>query len=300
MTESAAFNLLELRRYRGIKVEQAGNHLRLQFKPMRQGEHGMMTGFAPPPRSFESDRFEASTSHLSPPERMFLTEDQSYLLAAKVLLELDRWGEKVGAAAANSRLSGDGRHEIVVEATKTAITVVGRHFASLERIAAELATKHASIYATPARDAVEAAIDVHLYRDFKALPVGEQLQLVLSFSTKADTERLLIALARSPERFRYEAEVLKRLDEAWAARIANEKPAEVASLSIAEEANAWARGLTRFVGALLANPSTSGTSGAIDRLMLYQALKAVDAVDLLDFQDHEVVIWERRLNSIAA
>jgi hypothetical protein len=296
MNENEGFNLLALQRPKGCKVEVLGNHVRIIYPKRFDGSHGVTTGYGPPPRMFTSDRIEASTMHLRPSERRFMHGDPSYTPVEGALVAQGEWGEVVEAAAMNHDLSAAGRHKIWVDATEIALGKIGIEFAKLEDIAAELAQKHARLYAVPARDAVEAVIDVHLYENFERLPTAEQIQRVVA---KDADERLLLALARVPSRAFFHKDVLRHIDDAWAAKVRRDKPAETASLALSEAANAWAFGFLKLIGSMLANPSTSRTTGAIDRAELYKKLKSVNAIGLLDFRPEEVVMHERKLESIA-
>jgi hypothetical protein len=292
--ESAAFNLTELKRYKAIKVELVGGALRLIFEPIK-GERGVMTGFAPPPRTVESDRFEPSTEHLSASERMFLTSDPSYLAAARVLNTLDQWGATVAAAANNTGLSGDGRGAVYVQAATTAVTAVGAQYAALERIAADLATQHAALFAVPAADTAATVVDVELRGVYRAMEYSARVAMFTAFDKN---ERLMLALLRSP--IALPDVEAKALDKAWAESVAAENPEEAASLALAEDANAWATGLTKWVGGLLVNPSTNGTTGLIDAFALYKTLRSGNAVGLLGYSPAQIAMWERRIASIAA
>lgn len=291
--EALAYNLFELERYKHVKVELTGNALRYVYQPLAD-ERGVLAGFAPPPRMFKTDQLDPSTRHLSASERRFLSNDPSYLETASAHLALDRWGEAVKAAMADRSLSPEGRHTRVVSATEQALSAVGKRFAALEEIAAKLARQHADLYAVPRPDQVDAMIDVHLYAKADGMSTADIIGALMD----GKHDRLLLALARSP--MPLPDVVAERVNDAWAQKVRAEKPAETAALGLAEQANEWARGVVRFIGALLANPNTSRTTGAFEPLAIYKTLRAVNAIGLLDYRDEQIVQFERRIAQIAA
>lgn len=294
--EALAFNVVEFDSNRHVRLETIGGALRLHFQP-KAGERGLMTGFAPPPRTVRIERFDPATEHLSQSERLAFTKDSSSLIAAAVNRALDRWGGAVAATANNIRLTAPGRAELNVEATSTAITAVGLSFAKLAQIRATQAAQRATLFAVPKADAAETIVDVECRQLYRALSNAERSDVFTKFE-QAHNQRMMLALLRSP--IKLNAQEQELLDAAWASQVAAQKPEAAATLVISESLNAWAIGFTQFVGEFLANPSNNGTGGSLSRFAIFKLLKKANAVGLLQFQESELVILERRLNEVPA
>lgn len=290
------FNLLTLRKYgvlaEVVSTEGGSPHLVINLPS------GRRTGIAAPPFPFESNEFSTATAHLRDEERIeFKEHDPSCAVFAQVLLVLARQGQKAAAAMQNANLSPQGRHALVVEAQTAALAEIGRHYAALLAIGVTLERTHAELYAVPAADVASAIVDVELRAEFRAMSTANQIDALAKVG-EPEFKRLLFALKRAP--LPHSKPNAELLDEAWAAGVCKAKGEQAATLKIAQENHAWAMDSTVRVAAIVANPSTSGSAGEVDRFTAYEALRSTGGAGVLEFADHEVRSFERRIAQAAA
>lgn len=295
------FNLLRLKRY-GVIAEisstQGGSPVLKINLPAAGGDLHRQLGFGGPPHFFESDRFSAATSHISDADKQrFVEVDDSCAVAAEVLDALARHGKKLAAAANNNKLSGDGKHEIAMEAATEALTTMGGQYAALERIGERLAREHKDLYAVPAADAAATMVDVETRTLFRQLPIADQMQLVVSVSAP-NMRQLLMALLRTPLPLDPQHSTL--VVNAWTEAVCESKGEQAATLKIAEENYDWANRLTKHLAGIVSNPNLSGTFGAIDRFAAYKILRPTGGAAVLNFTRDEILYFERRLAQAAA
>ena len=142
----------------------------------------------------------------------------------------------------------------------------------------------------PAADAATAVVDVEARALFRALPLQEQIQLLV-----ASEERMLLALKRSPLALADEKQ-RELLETAWTARVADAQPEAVATLKIAEENHAWALGLVKHIASLI----DSSAPPVFDRFNAYKLLRPTGGAAVLGFEGNEVRVFERKLAQAAA
>lgn len=295
------FNLLRLKRY-GVIAEivstQGGSPVLQINLPRADDRLHRQLGFGGPPHFFESDRFSAATSHIPDPDKQrFVEVDDSCAIAAEALDALARHGEALGKAANNNKLSGDGKHAVAMEAATEALTTLGTQYAALMRIGGKLQREHAELYAVPAADVATTAVDIETRALVRAMADAEVVT-ILTRPQRPEHEPVLRALKRAV--FPLREDLAQMLEDAWAARVCEVKGEQAATLKIAEENYDWAHRLTKYVASIVANPSLSGTHGAIDRFGAYKILRPTGGADVLEFKREEIAYFERRIAQAAA
>jgi hypothetical protein len=256
---------------------------------------GRVAGFSGPPRRFTNETPTPETAGARVPrDLIFGNGDASAVIAQRALDDTWRHAETIAAAAADTRLAPQAKHDDLVAGTRTLLTAYAGYWRQLAANRDRIDALERNLFDPPAvADGAEAILDGEI-RDRVGDMDDAELTNLLGQLRDDELAPVLLALRRDPLLAVAPDRDQELITAAWVARVEAEKPQAVEDYRGERETNEWALALLKWLASNVANWSLSGTAGALDRYAVFKLLQAGDALELADFEPADAQAFAAR------